>query len=210
MSSNVIRVAMCTIIHPWISKGKLSEFINHIAALLDSAAQASSAAKIHGARCKWFVVRAFLWPSWQRTVMIYFSFLLALNLDSGVDDGQASRAVFLQSLAPTSGMSLQEMSKRYETLGKSHYMCAWAFDFLRKNPVFLTGKPLAKATSHILVGDLWEWLLGISQRMIVDVLVVTDSCGMKHLIGRPLAPRQFLWRTPWGTSSDTEHPRKKS
>ena len=38
MSSNVIRVAMCTIIHPWISKGKLSEFINHIAALLDSAA----------------------------------------------------------------------------------------------------------------------------------------------------------------------------
>ena len=138
MSSNVIRVAMCTIIHPWISKGKLSEFINHIAALLDSAAQASSAAKVHGTRCKWFVVRAFLWTSWQRTVMIYFSFLLALNLDSGVDDGQVSRAVFLQSFAPISGMSLQEMSKRYATLGKSHYMCAWAFELLRKNPVCMS------------------------------------------------------------------------
>ena len=138
MSSNVIRVAMCTIIHPWISKGRLSEFINHIAALLDSAAQASSAAKIHGTRCKWFIVRAFLWTSWQRTVMVYFSFLLALNLNSGVDDEQASRAVFLQSFAPVSGMSLQEMSKRYATLGKSHYMCAWAFELLRKNPVCMS------------------------------------------------------------------------
>ena len=35
LSVNVIRVAMCTVIHLWIAKGKVSEFINHVAELLD-------------------------------------------------------------------------------------------------------------------------------------------------------------------------------
>ena len=135
VSVNVIRVAMCTVIHPWISKGKIPEFINHVAELLDVAAQLSSSSKTSAARYRWFVVRSFIWASWQRSVMIYFSYLLAQHLEAGVDDGVSSSAVFLQSFSPVSGVSLQEMSRRYASVGKSHYMCAWAFQLLRSNPV---------------------------------------------------------------------------
>ena len=135
LSTNVICVAICIVIYPFIAKGKLSEFLNDVAALLHVAAHFFSAAKTSTARCKWFITMAFLWVSWQRTVMIYFSFVQAINLTSGVDDQLISSAAFLQSFSPTSGMSLQEMSKRYAAVGKSHYMCTWAFELLRKNPV---------------------------------------------------------------------------
>ena len=135
LSVNVIRVAMCTVIHPWISKGKIPEFINYVAELLDVAAQLYSSSKTSAARYRWFVVRSFIWASWQRSVMIYFSYLLAQHLDAGVDDGVSSSAVFMQSFSPVSGVSLQEMSRRYASVGKSHYMCAWAFQLLRSNPV---------------------------------------------------------------------------
>ena len=138
LSTNVIRMAMCVVIYPFIGKGKLSELLNHVAALLDSAAHLYSAAKTSEARYKWFITRAFLWASWQRTVLIYFSFLQSINLTSGVDDEQAISAALLQSFSPTPGMSLQEMSKRYAAVGKSHYMCTWAFELLRKSPVCMS------------------------------------------------------------------------
>ena len=135
LSVNVIRVAMCTVIHPWIAQGKISEFINHVAELLDVAAQLCSSSKTNAARDRWFVVRSLLWASWQRVVMMYFALLLAQHLESGVDDEVSSRAVFLQSFSPVFGVSLQEMSRRYASVGKSRYMCAWAFQLLRSNPV---------------------------------------------------------------------------
>ena len=70
--------------------------------------------------------------------MIYFSWLQTINLTSGVDDGLVSSGAVLQSFSPTSGMSLQEMSNRYAAVGKSHYMCTWAFELLRKNPVCMS------------------------------------------------------------------------
>ena len=138
LSTNVIRMAMCIVIYPFMAKGKLSELVNLVAALLDSAAHLYSAAKTKEARYKWFITRVFLWASWQRAVMLYFSFLLAINLTSGVDDEIASRATFLRSFSPTSGISLQEWSKRYAAVGKSHFMCTWAFELLRKNPVCIS------------------------------------------------------------------------
>ena len=135
LNTNVIRVALCTIIHPWISKGKLCEFINYTAALLDTATQKSTTAKTRTARYKWFLVRAFLWTSWQRTVMIYLTFLLAQQLEGGFDDEVSSHANFLRSTLPSPGVSVQDLSKRYATLGKSHHMCSWAFELLRNDPV---------------------------------------------------------------------------
>ena len=138
LSTNVIRVAMHIVIHDYMINRGLSELLNNIAALLDSAAHLSTAAKTSTARHRWFITRAFLWTSWQRIVMIYFSFILGLNLTSGVDDSLVTEANFLQSFSPTLGMSLQEMSKRFAAVGKSHYMCTWAFELLRKNPVCIS------------------------------------------------------------------------
>ena len=135
VNSNVIRLALCITIYPWIAKGKLSEFVNHTATLLDSASLESADAKSVRAKWVWYTVRAFLWTSWQRSVMLYFWFLLAHNLKSGVDDDVASRGYFLQSFSPVAGLSIQEMSKSYATRGKSPYMCSWAFELLRNQPV---------------------------------------------------------------------------
>ena len=135
LSINVIRVAMCIVIHPWISKEKLSEFTNDIATLLHTATLRSAAAKTRTARYQWYLLRAFLWASWQRIVTMYFSVLAAHQLVAGVDDGLLSETYDLQSFSPIPGISVQEMSKRYARQGMSHYMCGWAFELLRKNPV---------------------------------------------------------------------------
>ena len=135
LSINVIRVAMCIVIYPWIATGKLSEFINDIAMLLDTATRKSAAAKVRMARHRWYLVRAFLWASWQRIVAMYFSLLMSHHLDAGIDDGMASSKYHLQGFSPTPGMSIQEISRRYARQAKSHYMCGWAFELLRNNPV---------------------------------------------------------------------------
>lgn len=138
LNTNVIRVSMYMVIDPWEAREKVTEFINDTATLLDTTTQLSSQSKNRAARARWFLVRAFLWTSWQRTVMIYFSLLLAQHLEGGVDDQPASIAVSLQSFSPISGVSLQETSKRYAFVGKSPYMCAWALQLLRRNPVCIS------------------------------------------------------------------------
>ena len=135
LSTNIICLAMCTIVHPWISKGKLVEFVDSIATLLDAATRLFSAAKAHAASEKWYIVRAFLWVLWQRSAMVYFSFLLTQHLEQGVDDGVSSTSYFLQSFSPIPGMSIQEVSKKYAAVGKSRCMCGWAFRLRRENPV---------------------------------------------------------------------------
>ena len=135
LSINVIRVAICVVIYRGITMTKLSEFINDIATLLDTATRKSAAANTRTARHRWYLVRAFLWASWQRIVTMYFSVLMAHHLDAGVTDEIASTAYHLQSFSPIPGMSMQEMSRRYARQGKSHYMCGWAFELLRNNPV---------------------------------------------------------------------------
>lgn len=135
LSTNVIRVAMCIVIHPWGATGKIAEFANLIAQILDIATKMSPSSETSAASYGWYVVRSFLWTSWQRTVMIYFSDLLDNDLQIGVTDGMSNRKVLIQSFSPLLGSSLQEMSKRYAAVGKSHYMCAWAFQLLRSNPL---------------------------------------------------------------------------
>ena len=151
ISTNVIRVALCIIIYPWIAKGKLSEFVSHIATLLDAVTLSSAAAKTVKAKWEWYLVRAFLWTSWQRSVILYFSFLLSHDLESGIDDEVAGTAYFLQSFSPVPGLSVQAMSKGSATHGKSTYMCSWAFELLRTHPVCMNCYGLSKV-SQLLLG----------------------------------------------------------
>ena len=134
LSINVIRVAICITIYPWIAVGKLSEFIDDIAMLMEHTTQRFSDAKNLSERHRWYLVRAFLWSSWQRSTMIYFALFLARHLESGVEDENARR-YFLRNFSPIPGTSVQEMSKRYASLGKARYMCSWAFELLRNDPV---------------------------------------------------------------------------
>ena len=133
---NVIRFAICITVYPWISLGVLSELINDVAMLIDHATHSFSDAETPSERRRWYLVRAFLWSSWQRKATLYFSLLLARHLRSGVADDDARRQ-FLRSFSPVPGISIQEMSKRCANLDKSQYMCSWAFELLRNHPVCL-------------------------------------------------------------------------
>lgn len=131
VSSNVIRCALLTTIDKRFLDCRL---IDSIAELLEVASQLSSEAKTEPMRQQWFIVRAFLWTSWQRCIMIYFFQKLEGHLASGVDDNSAASFV-LRGTIPSPGLYIQEMSKLYAGSKKSKYMCGWAFELLRNHPV---------------------------------------------------------------------------
>lgn len=136
LSTNVIRVALYIVINPRDSGGRIMDLANVIAELIEAAVQSSSSSsRTSAVRYRWFVVKSFLWASWHRTVMLFFSLLLGQQLEVGVDDSVSETLDLLQSFSPMPGVSIQEMSKRYTAVGKSHYMCTWAFQLLRNAPV---------------------------------------------------------------------------
>ncbi|KAL6715504.1 hypothetical protein ACLMJK_006465 [Lecanora helva] len=187
VSTNVIRVALCIHLYPWIARGKLSEHVNHIATLLDTATEKYAAVKFKAAKQRWFQVRAFLWASWQRSLLLYFSLLLAQHLESRVDDEASGTAYILQSFSPVPGMSVQELSKRYATDDKSRYMCSWAFELLRSNP---------------------GWSYRINLPTFQGVRDVRVSFGTSHPIDQPRVQEQFLWKILMTLSLDIKQHRR--
>ena len=134
MSSNVIRSALFMNMVSYCH-GNLSNFIDLIAEILEVASRLSLAAKTEPVKQQWFIVRAFLWNSWQRCTMIYFFSILDRYLMSGFNDLDSELDFTLQGTVPSPQLSIQEISKLYAGSKKSKYMCGWAFELLRAHPV---------------------------------------------------------------------------
>ncbi|MCJ1425988.1 hypothetical protein MMC29_003889 [Sticta canariensis] len=135
VSSNVIRIALYTTMESG-ALPMVPNFIDVVAELLEAASRLSSTAESETEPVKqqWFIVRAFLWTSWQRCTMIFFSQYLGQYLNTGFrDDGGSS--LVLRGTVPCPRLSIQEMSKLYSGSKKSKYMCGWAFELLRSDPV---------------------------------------------------------------------------
>lgn len=132
VSSNIIR---CALIVTMISTGNsvLTEFIDSIAELLEVASRLSSEAENDLMKQRWFIVRAFLWTSWQRCTMIFYSVSLKSYLDFGFNH-ESNDLLLLRGTVPSPRLSIQEMSKLYAGSKKSKYMCGWAFELLRNEP----------------------------------------------------------------------------
>lgn len=133
VSSNVIRSALLIFMDSDAVLA-LRELIDSIAELLEVASRLSLAAKAEPVKQQWFIVRAFLWSSWQRCIMIYFLAILKVNLFNGFNDDESDHLT-LRGTVPSPRLSIQEMSKLYAGSKKSKYMCGWAFELLRGNPV---------------------------------------------------------------------------
>ena len=132
LSTNVIRAALLAIVHSGI--GMFAPLIDMTANILDVVSQLSSSAISEESKRRWFIVRAFLWTSWQRLTMIYFSGILGRYLRFGFNDQDGASRI-LRGTHPSPGLSVQEMSGRYASSMKPTYMCGWAFELLRKDPV---------------------------------------------------------------------------
>ncbi|KAL6712940.1 hypothetical protein ACLMJK_009495 [Lecanora helva] len=133
VTANVMRLAIIVAIYGvTASSNNFRLLINTIADLLSTASLLSSSAERDDDRCRWFLVRAFLWTSWQRGSMLYFYSIVGSNARSGFYDHNGDTYV-LKSPLPAPGVSIQEMSTKFAGVCKSDYLCGWAFELLRSH-----------------------------------------------------------------------------
>ena len=132
VTTNVIRMAYFALGYHG-STGSLRDFVNTIADLLSTASRLSSSAGCEDGKKIWFLVRAFLWTSWQRTSMLYLYTELNSRAIKGFSETRYNDMVLRQFfVAPN--ISIEELSKRYACRAKPAYMCGWAFELLRAHP----------------------------------------------------------------------------
>ena len=134
VSANVIRVALLSVIYPDAANHMLQPFLDTVADLIGTASKLSLSADSELARQSWFVVRAFLWTSWQRCSMIYSFSLVGGYLKVGFGNHEEN-ALLLRGMETSPGLSIEGMSRKYAGFHKPQYMCGWAFELLRNNPV---------------------------------------------------------------------------
>ena len=136
LAMNTIRMAVMDVLY---SSGMLgytlqngvnvvAEFLA-ICSVLES--QTTDRADLHS----WFIVRAFLWSFWQRALMIKLRCNVSDILSCGFDWVGKNDYNFLEDTMPSPGLSTQEMSLRISSQGKAKYMCTWAFELLRTQPI---------------------------------------------------------------------------
>lgn len=130
---NVIRLALIVVIEGAGTQCfPVKEFINRTATLLSTASRIAAKSTSQDARMKWFLVRAFLWTSWQRSSMLYLYCLVDEVIRWGFR-GKEGPMDTLQSFYPEACMSIEEMSKRFAGMAKPSYVCGWAFELIRTN-----------------------------------------------------------------------------
>lgn len=134
ISTNVIRTALLAVIYRGGASGMLQNLVDTIADLLNTASTLSSSTDSGFARQRWFIVQSFLWTSWQRCNMIYFYSILGAYLELGFND-EDRPSLILRGMQISPGLSVQELSKTQASLNKPHYMCGWAFELLRSDPI---------------------------------------------------------------------------
>ena len=133
VSSNILRVALSVVMDPGCSRSLL-DMTDIIAALLEIVSLLPVTASDDGASWRVFVVRAFLWTSWQRCQMLYFHLEANSYLAHGSSDGKIT-PLALRGTLPSPRVTINEMSRQRASLEKPAYMCSWNFELLRINPV---------------------------------------------------------------------------
>ena len=133
VSNTVLRAALVAIMD---SKTDVSlmDMINIIATLLEIISRLTTTVMDAKALWRAFIVRAFLWTTWQRCQLIYFHINSTSALLSGAPDGKRGNLA-LRGTMPSPGVTIQEMSRRCAISDKSAYMCGWNFELLRTDPV---------------------------------------------------------------------------
>ena len=133
VSSNVLRVALSAVMDPGCI-GVLEDTVNIIAGLLELISRSASIATDDETSWRLFIVRAFLWTSWQRCQMIYFHLIADSFLVHGSSDGKLGHLT-LRGTLPSSRVTIHELSRQRANLEKSAYMCSWNFELLRINSI---------------------------------------------------------------------------
>lgn len=78
------------------------------------------------------VIKAFLWSAWQRSVMLYFYYVIGVQL------WQGSSSTWTSLLAVRGVRRLIDLDAKYYRGDSTQYLCNWAFELLRRNRTSLT------------------------------------------------------------------------
>ena len=134
-STNTIRVALL-IANNGIAAMAISiaSFINTVAELFEASSQLAAVAEPGPDEEKWFIVRAFLWTAWQRSIMLHLCHILDQYLQQGVREDR-SVGLALRRIFPSTQTSVQSISRQSAGSMKSKHMCTWAFELLRNDIV---------------------------------------------------------------------------
>lgn len=135
-NTNTIRIALfLEILGVSAMATSVFSFVNTIAESLEAASLLAAKAEPGLCQQKWFIVRAFLWTAWQRSSILLMSQVLYQDLCHG-ESGDIRTDLALRRTFPSPGLSVRKMSRKVSGLGKSKYMCSWAFELLRNDPIF--------------------------------------------------------------------------
>ena len=115
----------------------LHEYPDMLAELLEASSDLTSQSLSSAEHHLWFIVRSALWSSWQRSSMLYHYALMRDALEGGFSGSQGGMVDQLRSTIPNPSLSVHQMSSLYAAHGKAQYMCSWAFELLRTEPVCL-------------------------------------------------------------------------
>lgn len=130
VSTNTIRLALqMEMAGDYYWANIFREFVDTLSELLEAALSLAMSSDQDAQAL--FVLQSFLWMSWQRAVMLQFSYLLDGHLRIGYDYGR-NRALFLEGTG-----ALQTAIRKFGTVNQEsnipQYMCKWAFESLRSD-----------------------------------------------------------------------------
>lgn len=140
LSAAVVQMTLYIVISgPNAFGHRMWDYPNILAELLETCSDLTPQFVSSAEHQQWFIARAALWTSWQRSVMLYHYANLrdALLFRQGLRGGHRLNIENLRSTKPNPGLSIHDMSRLYAARGKARSMCSWAFELLRTETVCL-------------------------------------------------------------------------
>ena len=139
LSTTIIQMTLYIIISgPYMEGHPIYDYPNKLAELLEKCSKLASRCVTSAEHQQWFIVRAALWSSWQRSVMLFLYGVLGKKILWAVHGREFWPDIkTLRSTRPNPGLSIHEMSTLYAAEEKARSMCSWAFELLRTDDTCL-------------------------------------------------------------------------
>lgn len=139
MNTNVVRIALIAgldqLVKPYATDTWAKRIVQTTAEYIEVASYLSATAESSEHIQRWLRVRAFLWTSWQRLILLLFHQVLAIHVERGGYEHTEEHHHILRTTFPTPDLGLEQFSKKTTYCGKADYMCNWAFELLRTQDV---------------------------------------------------------------------------
>lgn len=152
ISTGIIQIALyITISGPDAFGHSVQDYPDILADILEASSELELHCTSQVEQRQYYIVRAALWSSWQRSSMLFHYANLEDALEDGLTGSQRQR-ISLRRTTPIPGLSVYELSTLYADHGKARSMCSWAFELLRTEPICLT---MDFRTFHKRYSQLW-------------------------------------------------------